>query len=855
MKKDTNQRGKQPRQTIAKWAAILTLATMIILVTLLILQPEKKLHFDHQSYNLLIITLDTMRADHIGAYGYPSAQTPHMDHLANNGFLFENCYSPVPLTLPAHCSLFTGNYPPGHGVRDNGSFFLDAQQTTLAELMKKNGSHTYAAIAAFVLLAKFGLNQGFDLYDDALDDDKVITELESEINAERVYSKFNQWLQKYIQSASSPSSSPSHPHRTPFFAWVHFYDPHSPYQPPDSFLQKFPSTLTGQYDAEVAYMDVYIGKIIEDLKKNRLLDHTLIIIVGDHGEAFGEHDELGHSFFCYQENIHIPLIFYNPILLSQPQRIRDSINLVDIMPTIIDLFQLKNDTTCQGTSFSHLFTGATGKTQRTHYIESMHGREEMGWAPLTAIIHENYKYISLPEPELYDLVNDKNEKNNLFWKENRLAKKMDQQLAQLILSYSTNNTDSRRQLSNNDQQQLKSLGYISAFSSKKETRLDPKQGIKIKNRYNKIEALIQGNTSNTSSSALTEAEKQLQDLVNENPHNLLPQYFGLLDLIYKKQNQPDRVITNWQNAIQAFPQNEFLKVNLAFEYFYNKQLDEAEALAQELVKANPTLTQALVLLARIREYHKNPQGALQYYEKAVASEPQNTSLRISYGKILGQLHQHDRAWQQCQTLLEDPAILHNPVVKARLGILLVEIGQDEKARELLTDVVQRDDSEPDAWNYLGILYYRQGNYEKALVAYNRAIELDPKIAKAFNNLGTLYLGRALEKRDSKLLDQAVSAFNKALELDPELTSALNGRASAHKYSNRLTQALDDWQRALSLKPDYIDVYFNLAITYLQINKKDLALFYLKKCKQDFYNQLPPRAQQRLDRLIFEAEHK
>jgi len=248
--------------------------------------------------NVLIITLDTTRADHIGAYGCKSAQTPNIDRLAGEGTIFRNCYALIPMTLPSHCTLFTGRYPMAHNVRNNAKYFLNNSEFTLAEALHAKKYQTYAVIAAFVLLSKFGLQQGFDIYDDILNPHELAHNFKSEIPAQEVYEKFSGWLAK--------NSSQN------FFAWVHFYDAHDPYNPPAAFAKRFANNPLGRYDGEIAYVDMYVGKIIDDLRDRGLLEKTLLLIVGDHGEAFGEHQEHGHAIFCYEENLKVPLIFHYP---------------------------------------------------------------------------------------------------------------------------------------------------------------------------------------------------------------------------------------------------------------------------------------------------------------------------------------------------------------------------------------------------------------------------------------------------------------------------------------------------------------------------------------------------------------
>ncbi len=791
--------------------------------------------------NLLFITLDTTRADHIGAYGYQNGQTPTLDSLARQGVMFENCYTSVPLTLSSHCSIFTGRYPLGHLVRDNGAFFLGENETTLAEKMKENGlaDRTFAVISSFVLMSKFGLKQGFDVYDDSLKTDELLNTYDSEIPADQVYAKFSRWF-KAQQSQSGN-----------FFAWVHFYDPHVPYNPPPEFQKRFPKSQIGLYDGEIAYTDFQVGKILGDLKLAGVLDKTLVVITGDHGEAFGEHGEFGHALFCYEENLKVPLIFYNTRLFPAGNRVPGRVNLVDIMPTLLDLYGITYPGNMHGTSFITLLDHGQERGERTFYIESMHGQEEMGWAPLTGIIDGPYKYISLPEPELYDLASDANEKVNLFLKKNLLAKTLDKKLQGLVKTYSnrtlSNKTNpySSRALSETDKKHLQSLGYISAFSGTTSTNLDPKKGILLKNEMEKIDGDIDAGR-------LDIAEAELDKIIAADPGKCLPQHFGSLNRIYQQTNRQHLVIPNLQKAITVFPKNDNFKINLATEYFKKQQHQEAEQAAVTILKNDDKFTRAYILLAKIRELQDRDIEAVAILEKALLVEPQNVSLKISYAQLLGKTNRLAQAAEICRGLLADPVVTSNNETKSKLAIVLTEIHQDEPAFKLLTEITGAQQDNGEAWNHLGILYFRRGDYQKSLAAYQQSIALADQEAPTYNNLGTLYLTLFLKEKDPRRFGQALDSFNKALALNPDLTSALNGRGSALKFARRLPEALRDWQRAIEIKPSFIDVYFNIAVTYLELHKKKEALIYLQRCKGKFYSQLPPSTQQRLDRLISQA---
>jgi arylsulfatase A-like enzyme/Flp pilus assembly protein TadD len=786
-----------------------------------------------EGMNLLVITLDTMRADRIGAYGYEKADTPHLDDLAKNGVIFTDCYSPVPLTLPAHCSLFTGRYPLGHRVRDNGTFLLSGTEITLAEMMKNEGYDTYAVIASFVLMAKFGLKQGFSVYDDSLQASELVHNFHSEIAADVVYTKFKNWFDKRREEK--------------FFAWVHFYDPHLPYSPPEEFIRNRndPSDL---YDGEVAYTDVFVGKIIQDLKNREVLDSTLVIIVGDHGEAFGEHQEYGHSVFCYEENLRVPLVFYCPPLFQGGSVVKNRVSLVDIMPTLLEIYRMDKPPALHGKSFSKMLTGGNERGERSVYIESMYGRESLGWAPLTGIIDGPYKYISLPEPELYDLSKDSQEKNNLYVKNRDVVTDLDKKLKTIMLEYSTSRGNARRRLSAEDRERLQSLGYISSSSPGANRLLDPKKGIILQNRFSAANDLIEDKR-------LDLAEAELKKIAAQNPDIKMLQYYELLAKIHEFKNDHQRMVNTWKEAVEVFPENSQFKITLGFKLFQMNRLGEAEEIGREIVRIDKNSSRGFILLGSIAEKRYDFAKAMEYFTKALDLEPNNVTLKISLARSLVKKNLQEKAWIICREILDDDTIMGNPDyadVLSKVGILLTEMNRIEQAFNVLSQASSMDESNPETWNYLGVVYYRQNDFNQALGAYQRAVKLDPGFASAFNNLGTLYLRRYLEKKNPSLMTQAMDAFNRAIAKDPGLASAYNGRASAFKFSNHPHEAIRDWKRALELQPDFVDVYFNLGITYLQAGDKSEALKTLMQCKEKFYGQLPPSEKSRLDRLLAEA---
>ncbi|MCP4201424.1 MAG: sulfatase, partial [bacterium] len=357
--------------------AAAALAAAAILPLLLVLScrvaaPE----LDFSDHNLLLITIDTLRADRLGSYGYDHAETPNLDRLAAEGVRFENAYSPVPLTLPTHSTLFTGQYPFTTGVRINGVHYLDEAAVTLAEQFRDRDFDTAAFVSAYVLTSKFGLDQGFDEYEDSLDLGDNLFRFTSEIRADETYRRFSAWLADWKTKEHSGRAKPRR-----FFSWIHFYDPHLPYDPPAPYAERFPES---PYDGEIAFVDYQVGKILANLEGSGLLDSTLIVVTSDHGEAFGEHVEEGHGLLTYNETLRVPLIVYAPEGLSGGRVIPDPVGIVEVAPTLAELCGLEPGD-FDGGSLVPLLEGAE-RPEPSLYFESLAGVDAKNWAPRTGIL-------------------------------------------------------------------------------------------------------------------------------------------------------------------------------------------------------------------------------------------------------------------------------------------------------------------------------------------------------------------------------------------------------------------------------------------------------------------------------------
>ncbi len=424
--------------------------------------------------NVLLVTLDTTRADRLGAYGYAGAVTPAFDALAASGVLFERAWTVTPLTTPAHASLMTGLLPPAHGVRNNGRFRLSGEARTLAEAFREAGYGTGAFVAAFPVSRAFGLDQGFETFDD---DFGIGAQAgaRSERTCEEVLARAVPWLRERLSAGD------------PFFAWVHFYDAHDPYEPPEPFAHDFRGR---PYDGEIAYGDRCLGALLEELRQGGAEDRTVVAVAGDHGEALGDHGEPTHGLFVYEEVLRIPLVVRAPWVLPRGERRADLVSLVDMAPTLVALAGLSKEGWGHGRD---LFGGDSPSSDpadtrglgpgRALYAESFFGREEFGWAPLVTVRRGDAKWIAAPRPERYDLAVDPEEVDNLAGREPERDRGMESVLVEVAAWASTSGIGGAEQAVDDDLlERLQSLGYVgggagTSVGPRENAGRDPKDAI------------------------------------------------------------------------------------------------------------------------------------------------------------------------------------------------------------------------------------------------------------------------------------------------------------------------------------------------------------------------------------------
>jgi len=608
--------------------------------------------------NILLITLDTTRADHLGCYGYKKNITPHIDFLAQQGLIFLEAYTPVPLTLPSHCSILTGLYPSSHQVHNNGLYQLQSNFLTLAEILKKEGYLTAAFVSSFTLDSRFGLDQGFDYYDDQFNENQPLKNFRSERKAAQVYQAFQRWFNQRPQGK--------------FFCWIHFFDPHLPYNPPPPFQQKFSKR---PYDGEIAYMDFYIGKIIDLLEKNDLLEKTVIILVGDHGEALGDKKEIDHGLFLYNSTLKVPLIlFTRGNWLPSKKVVKTRVRTIDIFPTILEICQTNDiSSDVQGQSLLPLLKSEKNK-HRSCYLETFFPYENFGWAKLTGFIQDNWKLINAPLPELYNLENDPAEKDNLVNKNPLLFQKLKKTLKKYLSPQTP--TRKTRHLSLEEERKLRSLGYLASTSPSKNTNYSSLPDPKVK--INDYLLFYKGNLYENSGK-FSKAIKCFREVLRRNPR--VANYYVTLGFLFMKMNQSQQAIKILEEGYRLLPHSRIILSRLIYFHSRVKQYQRALHYCYQLLQIDPDNFDALFLGGSLLASQKKWLEALDFYQKALKIEPENKILRRRYAYALAAAGRIESSFQEYNYLQKKYP--HDFQLLKEIGEVHYLLGDSQKALNYL----------------------------------------------------------------------------------------------------------------------------------------------------------------------------
>jgi tetratricopeptide (TPR) repeat protein len=620
-------------------------------------------------HNVVLITLDTTRADHLGCYGYASARTPRLDALAASGVRFVRAYAPAPLTLPSHASILSGLYPVAHGVHNNGHD-LPAGIATLATILKAKGFATAAFVSSFSVDSRFGLGRGFDVYDDTFDADQPLKGANAERRAVQTFARFSHWL------AGIGSER--------FFAWVHYYDPHMPYDPPPPFRQGHP------YDGEIAYMDHYVGAILDLLEERGLLDRTLIVAAGDHGEGLGDKVEEGHGIFLYEETLRVPLILSDPAVFRTARTVESAVRLVDVAPTILETVGLGREAAgMQGQSLVPWLKGRPGRDLDA-LVETFYPRENYGWSELVGLVAERWKLIQSPRPELFDLGTDPGERTNLFVaaaaKAGELGKRLEQEI--LRMSPGPGAASGTAPARAEDRERLRSLGYVNLAPARPgEAASDPKDKIALLELVQKAQRL-------EAEGDFAAAEQAHLEVLREIPDS--PEAYVNLALVQARQKAFDRAISTLTLGVERLPDSEVLLVRLGHTYLVAGKPAEALSMMDKVLTLNSRNVDALTVLAGILDATGRKDEAQRVYERALAVEPENKFLRMSLASNLATRG------------------------KLKEAIVLYE--------GLITDFP----AEQGFYQYAGIAYSYLGDYDRAISRLRQAVAIRPTPVGYFN---------------------------------------------------------------------------------------------------------------------------
>jgi choline-sulfatase len=668
--------------------------------------------------NVLIITVDTLRADRLGVYGDKDGLTPNLDALAKEGVTFEHAISQVPLTWPSHAAIFTGTYPFHNGVQDFTGQPLSSRFRTLAESFKANGYATGAVVSSFVLDRSWGLARGFDSYDDAfsgqqfVEKDLGLVERRADASVDHAIG----WLSSHATQ--------------PFFFWLHLYDPHSPYDPPEPFATKFKSQ---PYDGEVAYTDSQLARLFDWLKQapHNVYDNTVIVFLSDHGESLGEHGEKEHGFFVYDSTVRVPLIV-KPARAESilPDRtVTPAVEAIQIGPTVLEMAGIHDaiEKQFQAHSLVPFLTGQRTNGERSAFSETTYPQNSFGWSALRSVQTDRLQYIEAPRQELYDLQADAQEKNNIAEKDAATASRMRNELNNRLTLYAppseiegANSGGASPEVI----EKLRSLGYVAykAPTAANAKLADPKDKLLIYQDVLRATDLMQLGKFAAADAILSRLQHQEPDLY----------------LIPFLQGEAAERMRQWKNAEKSFgrtlqlnPGFKDASMGLARALGYEGKTEQAVGLLQSMLSANPKDFRTWFLLAQI-EAKNNPQGSRDAFNKVLEIQPNFA-----------------------------------PAYRER-GMLNVQAQNYQGGADDLSQAVSMGLTDAGTYNFLGICYSRLGRLNEAVESYQKALAVDPKLAQAHLNLGFAYERMGDNAR-------AASEYKEACRLDRQICAMVAGR--------------------------------------------------------------------------------
>jgi len=684
--------------------------------------------------NVLLVTIDTLRADHVGCYGYKDAATPTIDGVAARGVRFETAVAHVPLTGPSHASILTGQIPPGHGFRNNSGFTLSPSVRTAAEDFRLAGYRTAAFVSGFPLDRRFGFDRGFETYDDHLPkgNDRRRTPYVERL-ADATTDAALRWL-------TAPKTGQAAPR---WFLWVHYYDPHAPYEPPGELAEQY---RRAPYDGEIAFVDRQLARVIDALERRGETERTLILVTADHGESLGEHGEGTHGIFLYDATIRVPWVIAGP-RVPAGRVSRTVARSIDVLPTLADYAGLPNRRDVDGRSLRPAADGHE-LSDAPSYAESLYAELELGWAPLYAWRTAGFKFIKAPHPELYDLERDTSETKNRVDEQPTRAHDLNRKLEEALRRAPP--AVEARAVDPDAAERLRALGYATGgrASHPADALLrDPKDGVRLLPRLNR-----------GMSAARTEPEVAIRELtavLHDDPG--LSMARRTRAVAYAAAGRHDLAIADLRaldKEGQLTPEDAVvLGDNLAAA----GRLEEAALVLERAGRENPTFVQPLISLAEVRITEHKYDDAARLCGQVLTIVPDQIEAVRRLGDLAFLKDDLAAAEARYSRILDLDASDVSAMTK--LGVVRMRSGHADQAIELFRRAIEREPGNVDALLYLAGALASGGRPADALPYFERALEAGPPSTMALNGLGLtrLQVGDAAG---------AAAAFRQSLRLDP-----------------------------------------------------------------------------------------
>ena len=688
--------------------------------------------------NVLLVTIDTLRADHVGSYGYRDASTPTMDALASRGVRFETAVVHAPLTGPSHASILSGQTPLGHGFRNNSGFILAPEVKTLAQDFRNAGYRTAGFVSGFPLDRRFGFDRGFETYDDHLPkgNDRRRTPY-----VERFADATTDAVLRWLQTASPPEARQP----APWFLWVHYYDPHAPYEPPVADLAD--RYRQSPYDGEIAFVDRQLGRLLQSVDVRGETSRTIVVVTADHGESLGEHGEGTHGIFVYDATVRVPLIMTGP-QIAAGRVSRTIARSIDVLPTLLDYAGLPPRRDVDGRSLRRAADGEQ-MSDAPAYAESLYSELELGWSPLHAWRTAGFKFIKAPRPELYDLQNDPSEKANRAGEQGTRVSELSSQL-EVALRHPTPSAPAQP-VDTETAERLRALGYVSggrASRPRGAALRDPKDGVRLLPRLNR------GMSAARTEPAL--AIRELTAVLAEDPGLFMARRTRAV--AYAAAGRHELAIADLRvldTEGQLTPEDA---VVLGDNLRSADRLEEAALILQRASRENPTFPQPLISLAAVRIQERKYDEAAAACERVLKLVPDHIEALRNLGDLALLREDLTAAAGRYARILELDAA--DVPAMTKLGVVRMRSGHPDEAMRLFRDAVAREPGNAEALLYLAGALAAAGRSADALPYFERAIKADPTSTMALNGLG-------LARLDLGDRAGAAAAFRQSLRLDPK----------------------------------------------------------------------------------------